>query len=64
LPKHWFDELPHTHVALDDAVEQGALFCNMLAELRTQRTLLASLKAVGETPDDTDSEGQNAQSGR
>ena len=19
LPKHWFDELPHTHVALDDA---------------------------------------------
>ena len=25
---------PHTHVALDDAIEQGALFCNMLAELR------------------------------
>jgi hypothetical protein len=24
--------LPHTHVALDDAIEQGALFCNMLAE--------------------------------
>jgi DNA polymerase III alpha subunit (gram-positive type) len=34
LPKHWFDELPHTHVALDDAIEQGALFCNMLADLR------------------------------
>jgi hypothetical protein len=33
LPKRWFDEgLPHTHVALDDALEQGALFCNMLAE--------------------------------
>lgn len=30
MPKHWFDQLPHTHVALDDAVEQGALFCNML----------------------------------
>ena len=33
LPRRWFDEgLPHTHVALDDALEQGALFCNMLAE--------------------------------
>ncbi|CAH2771143.1 MAG: Glycerol-3-phosphate ABC transporter, permease protein UgpE (TC 3.A.1.1.3) [uncultured Caballeronia sp.] len=49
---------------LDDAVEQGALFCNMLAELRTQRALLASLKATGETLDDKDIEGQNAHSGR
>ena len=32
MPKEWFDDLPHTHVALDDAKEQGALFCNMLAE--------------------------------
>lgn len=32
LPKHWFDDLPHTHVALDDALEQGALFCNILAD--------------------------------
>lgn len=33
LPKRWFDaDLPHTHVALDDALEQGALFCNMLGE--------------------------------
>ena len=32
MPKHWFDEYAHTHVALDDAIEQGALFCNMLAE--------------------------------
>jgi hypothetical protein len=32
MPKRWFDELPHTHVALDDAIEQGALFCNMLQE--------------------------------
>ncbi|MBO9998255.1 MAG: exonuclease [Cyanobacteria bacterium SID2] len=30
MPKSWFDRLPHTHVALDDAIEQGALFCNML----------------------------------
>ena len=33
MPRHWFDPLPHTHLALDDAIEQGALFCNMLAEL-------------------------------
>ena len=32
MPKRWFDDLPHTHKALDDALEQGALFCNMLAE--------------------------------
>jgi hypothetical protein len=32
MPKRWFDDLPHTHVALDDAVEQGAPFCNMLLE--------------------------------
>ena len=34
LPARWFDDLPHTHVALDDAKGQGALFCNMLAERR------------------------------
>lgn len=34
MPDNWFDPLSHTHVALDDAIEQGALFCNMLAELR------------------------------
>jgi hypothetical protein len=34
MPKHWFDDHPHTHIALDDAIEQGALFCNMLADLR------------------------------
>jgi hypothetical protein len=32
MPKRWFDDSPHTHVALDDAIEQGRLFCNMLAE--------------------------------
>jgi hypothetical protein len=30
FPRAWFDALPHTHVALDDAREQGALFCNLL----------------------------------
>jgi hypothetical protein len=35
LPRRWFDDLPHTHKALDDALEQGALFCNMLVEGRS-----------------------------
>ena len=30
MPPEWLDPLPHTHVALDDAVEQGRLFCNMM----------------------------------
>lgn len=35
MPKEWFrsksgGEPPHTHVALDDAIGQGILFCNML----------------------------------
>ncbi len=30
MPAEWLDPLPHTHVALDDAIEQGRLFCNML----------------------------------
>ncbi len=21
MPKHWFDKLPHSHMALDDAIE-------------------------------------------
>lgn len=33
MPTHWFDpDLPHTHIALDDALEHGTLFCNMLKE--------------------------------
>ncbi len=34
MPRRWFEDLPHTHVALDDAIGQGTLFCNMLAENR------------------------------
>lgn len=30
MPAEWFDPSPHTHIALDDAMEQGQLFCNML----------------------------------
>jgi hypothetical protein len=32
MPNRWFPKLPHTHVALDDAIEQGQLFCNILIE--------------------------------
>ena len=32
MPQRWFDDLPYTHVALDDAISQGALFCNILEE--------------------------------
>jgi hypothetical protein len=37
MPKAWFDPIPHTHVALDDARGQGALFCNMLAASQRSR---------------------------
>lgn len=37
MPRAWFDDIPHTHVALDDAVGQGALFCNILAAARRRR---------------------------
>lgn len=36
MPRHWFDDTPHNHIALDDAVGQGALFCNMLQESRAR----------------------------
>ncbi len=34
FPKHWFDKLPHRHVALADAVEQGAMGVNMIRDVR------------------------------
>lgn len=37
MPRRWFDPQRHTHVALDDAIEQGALFCNMLADQAAAR---------------------------
>jgi hypothetical protein len=36
MPREWFSEHPHTHVALDDAIGQGQLFCNMLAARRAK----------------------------
>ncbi len=30
MPKEWFDKNKKSHIALDDAIEQGLLFCNMI----------------------------------
>ncbi len=35
MPQEWFSDHQHSHVALDDAIEQGRLFCNMLKELHS-----------------------------
>lgn len=32
MPKRWFPQSKHTHVALEDAIEQGELFMNILNE--------------------------------
>jgi hypothetical protein len=38
MPKRWFKGLPpHTHKAVDDAIEQGYLFVSILKENRTNR---------------------------
>jgi hypothetical protein len=37
MPEHWFGSQPHTHSALDDAIEQGHLFTNMLVEHRKSK---------------------------
>ncbi|RQR26979.1 exonuclease [Burkholderia sp. Bp9143] len=59
FPKHWFDDHPHTHVALDDAIEQGALFCNMLADLRRQQAALAGLAVADTDRSEQAGAGQN-----
>jgi hypothetical protein len=32
MPRRWFSDAKHSHVALDDAIEQGNLFIAMLQE--------------------------------
>lgn len=32
MPKRWFPKAKHTHIAIDDAIEQGELFMNILRE--------------------------------
>ncbi len=53
MPREWFDDLPHNHIALDDAIEQGAMFCNILAQRDRRRESLRSQDegTGGETPD-------------
>lgn len=37
MPAEWLPDRPHTHVALDDALEQGEWFCRMLIASRESR---------------------------
>lgn len=37
MPKHWFGKTKHNHIALDDAIGQGELFCNILGEMRENK---------------------------
>ena len=52
LPKHWLPKAKHTHVAVDDAIEQGELFMNVVRELNVQRgdVSLAGMAAPGAKP--------------
>ena len=36
MPRHWHAVSKHTHVAVDDAIEQGELFMSIVRELNTQ----------------------------
>jgi hypothetical protein len=38
MPKRWFPETKHTHIAVEDAREQGLLFLNILRESRQKRS--------------------------
>ncbi len=37
MPRAWFGQLPHNHVAVDDAIGQGVLFCNALDTVRSMK---------------------------
>jgi hypothetical protein len=39
MPREWFGKQPHTHVALDDAIGQGVLFCNIMNYLATKMSI-------------------------
>jgi hypothetical protein len=34
MPRRWFSDRPHTHIAIDDALEQGELGINIMKELK------------------------------
>jgi hypothetical protein len=47
LPPEWTAGLPHTHVALDDALEQGELFRHLLSGIRARLRPRNAERAVG-----------------
>lgn len=47
LPQHWFDQVPRKHVALDDAMVQGLLFCNILNDNLKDAGPLGVILAAG-----------------
>jgi hypothetical protein len=53
MPKHWFDSsLPHDHKAVNDAVEQGYTFTQMLKDMRRPFEPEPFVSAIHEvTPD-------------
>jgi len=38
FPKDWFENLPHPHIAIEDALEQGIVFCNLLQSAKQKRS--------------------------
>jgi hypothetical protein len=52
MPRRWFPATTHSHVALDDAREQGLLFLNMRRELLTRGPLASATNTA--TPGSSD----------
>lgn len=54
MPKNWFDRKPHTHIALDDAIEQGALrssaTCSRPYHLEARRGCISNQSAACHVP--------------
>lgn len=48
FPKRWFSKRPHTHIAIDDAMEQADLFISMLKDLdQPDENVLLMAKGTG-----------------
>ena len=45
-PKRWFEGHKHTHIALEDAIEQGIVFCNMLEENKSPSKIKNALESL------------------
>lgn len=43
MPKSWFPETRHNHVAIDDAIEQGQLFINMMKDASNRRSKFSAV---------------------